>query len=902
MQRFAINTKVLIYFWLILLFGLAIRFLLLLTPLMDSDQAVNGLMACHITQGALPPLYYGQDYCGSIETYFISSFFFLFGISRFTLDLTICVESLFFIILVYYLAALLFDKATALLSALLSAFGSYYLYFHSVLARSAYIEIPIIGVLLFIFAYKIIYHNKHIGRYYFCLGLMCGLGIWTHYLIIFYFPPIFLLLFIRDKWFWGWRTIFSLLLGLGVGGLPLWVHNIRYPLITWHYLWEGSGGGESFLSSLKDFFFIRFPELLGVINNETQQYCVPYLSPLFYLICLGLFCFLLLSRRKGFFGLVKLRINQSNGLDLLLLFLFLFPVIFALSGFASNHTGRYLMPLFSVLPILFAVFARQLISFSPVLAFLFVLLHLFSNVSGTLPRIPFLSENQARHFQEARKKDQVLFNFLKEKKIRGVYSPEYWNSVQLTFDAREEIIFAQPVGDRYRQYSELVDRDPGPAFLFSGDNKDFEDTLKHIGGAYRKSQVSGYSIYHDFVPPPYRTFEINPAAWKGISNYNLKDVVNSFDRDDSTRWASGEPQKPGMFLQIDLGKSYSSLAKMTLLFEKAEDFPRDLRLEISSDGKNWKVITENLGGYWGALFWSGPHPFARPQEGRIDLAFSPQAGRFLKMTLLREDKSYQWSIDECFIYQAGPRLEKNSGALEPLISRIKQKGLIHLYTTPWIKAQLPPELRADDGGILSEKQKMISPFVPAVFVVEKEKAGALAAALKDLVAKPFQTESVDDYVIFSLPPQVNNFRKIFPKGWQVHTNYNPQEARLAIDGKIKTRWTSKTSQVPGMTFQVDLGEIKELARLKLLIGDSLNDFPRGVQIKISVDGRVWKTLPSTLSSGLVWTGENLLKDRRNLDLIFPSTPVRYLHIVQTAQVETYYWSIHEIELYERSNP
>ena len=202
----------------------------------------------------------------------------MFGASRFTLDLSILFESLFFILLIYFLAKLIFDKSTALLSALFSALGSYFLIFHSVLARSAYLEIPIIGVVLFIFTFKILSSPKKKSRYFFGLGLFCGLGIWTHYLIVFYFPAIFLLLFIQDKWFWLRRTIPFFLLGLIFGGLPLWVHNILHPLISWHYLWEGAGGGEPFLSSLIDFFSNRLPELLGVINNETQQYNDPLIS------------------------------------------------------------------------------------------------------------------------------------------------------------------------------------------------------------------------------------------------------------------------------------------------------------------------------------------------------------------------------------------------------------------------------------------------------------------------------------------------------------------------------------------------------------------------------------------------------------------------------------------------
>ena len=130
-------------------------------------------------------------------------------------------------------------------------------------------------------------------------------------------------------------------------------------------------------------------------------------------------------------------------------FLFLFPLIFAVSGFASAHTSRYLLPFFSVLPILFAVFHQKIKSYSIALACLFLGLHLFSNAFGTISRLPLISNKQTQYYQQARENDQNLFSFLKDKNIKSVYTPDYWISVRLTFDSQEKIIFASPTGDRY---------------------------------------------------------------------------------------------------------------------------------------------------------------------------------------------------------------------------------------------------------------------------------------------------------------------------------------------------------------------------------------------------------------------------------------------------------------------
>jgi 4-amino-4-deoxy-L-arabinose transferase-like glycosyltransferase len=898
-KGFGIKRRSTLLILLILLLAGALRLFLLLTPLMDSDQAINGLMARHILKGALPLLYYGQDYCGSIQTYFISTVFFLFGATRFTLDLSICIESFFFILLIYYLAKLIFDKQTALLSALFSALGSYFLIFHSVLARSAYIEIPIIGVVLFIFTFKILSGNTRKSGYFFGLGLFCGLGIWTHYLIVFYLPAIFLLLFIQDKWFWLKRTIFFFVLGLIFGGLPLWIHNIFHPLISWHYLWEGAGGGEPFLSSFYDFFSHRFPELLGVVNNETQKFTIPYLSLLIYLIFGGGLFSLFLIRGKSLFNLLKFRINHNPGLDLLLLFLLSFPFIFALSGFASAHTSRYLLPLFSVLPILFAVFTLRLHAVSAVLAVIFVFLTLFSNSYGTVTRIPLFNKNQVKQFQADRKNDQNLFKFLQEKNIKRVYCHDYWVSVRLTFDSQEEIIFASPVHDRYPPHTNMIDLDPRAAFLFSGDNKDFEETLKNIGGSYQKSQVFGYSIYHTFSPPPFQFIELEPTKLKAGTDSAVAGTRNIFDRDLTTRWSSNAPQKPGLVLQVDLGETVPDLGRITLLSGKAEDAPRGLRLEISSDGRNWQTVRE-AAGLWSDLFWSGPHPFNRPGLGRVDITFPPRSGRFIKLTQLGSDPTYYWSVAEYFIYQAQPKIQLTPEDFTQLVPYLKRSNITNINATPWVQSQLPPDWRIKRKALQNEKENLVQMVLSPVFVVEKENSSALAHFLKNNLKLPCQEKEISGQVIYSFPPTSDRYHPISSTHWRFKTNYNSQEAHLAADGKMSTRWATNRPQIPGAYFQIDLGKLEKVARIRVLAGDSINDFPRGYSIRYSAEGQNWTSLDSIMSpASLHWTGETLLKGGQDLDFAFPTTSMRFLKIINTGQDNVYYWSIHEVEIYGR---
>ena len=105
--------------------------------------------------------------------------------------------------------------------------------------------------------------------------------------------------------------------------------------------------------------------------------------------------------------------------------------------------------------------------------------------------------------------------------------------------------------------------------------------------------------------------------------------------------------------------------------------------------------------------------------------------------------------------------------------------------------------------------------------------------------------------------------------------------------------------MPGAFFQIDLGKVERVARLRLLVGNSWNDFPRGYLIQSSEDGKTWSPLNTLISPvWLHWTGETLLKGGADLDFIFSPTPMRFLKIVQTGKDDVFYWSIHELELYQ----
>jgi hypothetical protein len=94
-------------------------------PVVNSDEGTLGLMAWHIAEGRdFPAFFYGQHYMGAVVAYAAAPLFWLAGPSPFGLRLVTIALFLGFLAVLWKLAAMLYDRRVASVSALLLAFGS----------------------------------------------------------------------------------------------------------------------------------------------------------------------------------------------------------------------------------------------------------------------------------------------------------------------------------------------------------------------------------------------------------------------------------------------------------------------------------------------------------------------------------------------------------------------------------------------------------------------------------------------------------------------------------------------------------------------------------------------------------------------------------------------------------
>ena len=140
------------------------------------------------------------------------------------------------------------------------------------------------------------------------------------------------------------------------------------------------------------------------------------------------------------------------------------------------------------------------------------------------------------------------------------------------------------------------------------------------------------------------------------------------------------------------------------------------------------------------------------------------------------------------------------------------------------------------------------------------------------------------------------FRRIEPKGWKISVSVNSEAARLAVDGRLETRWDTAGPQQPGQFFEVDLGRSAKLAKLSLALGSSESDYPRRYRVEISEDGRAW-TVAAEQDEALIDIRAYLRPKNLSLNIPLPNVPARIVRIISTGEDPVLFWSIHEIEIY-----
>lgn len=223
----------------LILGAIGIRVVLLLSgwPAVSAEEGTFGLEAMHIAyRGEFPVFMYGQDYMGTIEAYTAAILFRFFGVSWFTLHLSMVILFALFLVCLYFLTKLLYSPKLSLFTLALLSFGSIDMITPQLRVLGGAVETLLFGTLLLLLA---TYLSLHAGQplskgkrwlriaCFIAWGCCAGLGLWSHLLVAPFVLVSGLLLLIFCR-----RELLSLapialLIGLVAGLLPLILYNLH---------------------------------------------------------------------------------------------------------------------------------------------------------------------------------------------------------------------------------------------------------------------------------------------------------------------------------------------------------------------------------------------------------------------------------------------------------------------------------------------------------------------------------------------------------------------------------------------------------------------------------------------------------------------------------------------------
>jgi hypothetical protein len=551
-------------------FAILLRLFFILNnwPETDSEEGTMGLEALHILLKGEHPIYlYGQYYMGAGEAYIGAVIFKVLGISIFSLRLGMLLLFTLFLILVYLLGSLLYTKKVAIWTLVLLAGGSEIVITPELKAVGGVVETLVCGTALVLLASWIVLQkirvdnkqkvtNKWYWSAYGCWGLVAGLGLWSHLLVVpFIFSSgAFLLLF-------NWRAlkkgyIWIVLAGFFIGASPLIIFNILDPLhntvvVFWELhntVYPGAPTGLTlWMKQLVGTFFYALPLSTGMLRFSDLQVvpgistffhidelnALPLYGPLSWQSLLPLLCFggwstgymlLLFSSTKHSFTKVflfwkkihyKISLSEEDRLQFalhvarctLLFSGWLTIISFALSATAAERpwSFRYLAGLLIVTPALIAPLCRLPQSLRITSRWKYAGIRICIGLAlgiiflGTLQNFFELpSATAALHSQER------FVQQLEQMHITRIYSG-YWVCDRLIFASQENVICSvidddmKPGLTRYIQYHTIVSNDPKAAYVFTT-NSDF-DPLKDIDAfkankAYQQFSMPGYIVFY----------------------------------------------------------------------------------------------------------------------------------------------------------------------------------------------------------------------------------------------------------------------------------------------------------------------------------------------------------------------------------------------------------------------
>jgi hypothetical protein len=885
--------------------GVILRLLLLRLPRLWYDEATSGLLGLAVLKGELPIYVFGQSFMGALDGYLAAPVFWILGASARTLELVPVLLALVTVGLTLRLAHDAFGSRAALFTAIFLAIPPDFLLFWSHEARNHYPLTLVFGSLALLLALRAPTARRRRAVILFALlGLALGLGFWTNFLSLVYFPAIAVLLARR-----GLRPLVpGLLAGVPaflLGSLPHWLYGIPHGTAM-----PPPGRPVPLGTVLAHFgFFGRtaWPIVAGVPLSVRDTALGAGLT-----VGLGaLYLAVMLSALRA----MRRAPAPAAAAALALVVLAVTNVgIAAVTRYGrglDDNDPHYLLPLYTALPPLLGWFLARLRDRRRAIGLVAALLlvHGLGALNGSFADLqPAIAA--AERAELAGQLESLAA--LERADLDRVYDSDAGGRI-LTFLSAGRTIVSNPYEEIRPAFARAVDGGAAVGWWMPRRAGLLEAHFAALGlrsAFHRRGDLGGTYDAFTLVAPPVR--EVPASGFRITASDGTDATGRMTDRVGATLWSTGHPQRGGEWVQVDLG-AVMPVALVRWLPGTYQEVPRGLRLEVSVDGVAWRTLAD-LAEYVGPLYWSAGRPLARVRSGRVELRIPTTPARWLRITQTGRGGLWAWTIRELYVYAAtGPAAPETPVDDAALARAVRDAGVRRLYADHGWASRialadsairvLPANLQLDDYGFRGSATMLIPPveWAPGTGVLlepadaegfaEMARAGGLAFTRHALVG---------GLMLFAHAAPSAAGAPVPERLLGVSASRQPKRAGLAVDGDPATRWATAGPRAAGDWFRVDLPAARSLRGVRLTAANPA-DLPPALAVEGSPDGARWERLATILSPEhrYRWGGVGLLDDGLvALGIEFPPATLKALRLVLPAGDPVFDWSINELTVFD----
>jgi len=631
---------------------------------LSSDEAWPGLMAMHMLKGEFPVVYWGQTYMGTQESFIDAALILLFGAHTLTIRIYPLAFAFLFLAVSYWLARSSYNREVGLITLALLAIPTPYLAMCGVvIPPDNYLAVTTLGSIALLLTSRIITADRRNVLDFILLGAVLGYSFWLHLLIISYIVVAILFLFLKDKLLIVRKEFWGLALAFFVTSLPLWWFNWTHDFATFGDVGrQGDWARTLAMVQIALMYTVQFFVGMRIMlygDNSNNVTLPPALYYLLAAIWIGVLVLVLIASWKRLWRLCYLSLKNTDGTALLLVMTAASIAVYAKSQRSSSNDARYLLPILSALPILFAYGLWRLHQWARPVFYVLLAVVLVAQVWGNVLLAKAWNDPALVAGPLELPDTRPLIRFLDAHGIRHAYA-HYWLSYRMTYETQEALIVSEPYNERFPgkpvKFLDVVSAADKVAYIthptLGIKADDFEALLRGIGGAGQKTNINCFTVFYDFLPPcgdERALREIPRERWQVAASIKSENAPLMVDGKTDTAWSSDTAQTPGMTIAVDMGAVHP-LAKIRFdLGDSWCDYQRGAKIEVSVDNRSWQTAFE-YGDVAGGLFWDNNQPRYLVRGDFFTATFKPLNARYVRITQTGFDPRFWWAIAElhCF--------------------------------------------------------------------------------------------------------------------------------------------------------------------------------------------------------------------------------------------------------------